>query len=297
MAGLGLIFLRRGGQAHPTAGLPYIKFKDSVVAEICISRWSSDGIGLTYDDAAEVTSIGVKGSSIFSNNTNITSFDELQYFINVKSMSADWLSSVNGYDGALAGCSNMTSVKLPPNLTTVGQYSLYDCRSADIDITDSLLNVQTIGQYAFGNCYRLKGSLVAPNLTSLANNAFRYTSIEMLLDMGKITSIAGSSSGGTFYRCDSLHTAILPPTLTSLAGGAFLYCDNLSTIICKAITPPTIQNWSFNNPAVTAYYVPDASVDAYKSATNWSAYSAKIKGVSALAADNPTLYNEIKSYL
>lgn len=44
-------------------------------------------------------------------------------------------------------------------------------------------------------------------------------------------------------------------------------------------------------------YVPDSSVEAYKGATNWSSSTDRIKGISSLQTDNPTLYAEIQEYL
>ena len=38
MSGLGLIFLRRGGQSHPTAGSDYIKFADAEVYRILMEK-------------------------------------------------------------------------------------------------------------------------------------------------------------------------------------------------------------------------------------------------------------------
>lgn len=292
MSGLGLTFLRRGGQAHPTAGLPYIKFKDTIVAEICISRWSSDGIGLTYEDAAKVTSIGTKASPIFSGRADITSFEEFQYFTGVTSILAEYNGTTGQYDGAFANCTNLTKIKLPPSLTTIGQYSFNGCTSLAIDLTNELLNVSSIGRNSLQTTLAY-GDVIAPSLTSLLNNAMRGTMITRVLDLGKITSILGSTSS-PFYGCGMLSLAIIPSTMTSMPGGAFYYGnENLATIICKAVTPPSIQNWTFT-AATQSYYVPDESVDAYKTAANWSAYASKIKGINELPSD---MYNELKNYL
>lgn len=52
-------------------------------------------------------------------------------------------------------------------------------------------------------------------------------------------------------------------------------------IIMEATTPPTAGANLFQScPALTSIYVPDASVEAYKAATNWSTYASKIKGIS-----------------
>lgn len=65
----------------------------------------------------------------------------------------------------------------------------------------------------------------------------------------------------------------------------FIQNSPLETLICRAPTPPTINDESFspapryNNFKV---YVPDESVDAYKAADVWSGYAARIHPLSEL---------------
>ena len=76
--------------------------------------------------------------------------------------------------------------------------------------------------------------------------------------------------------------------------------SSLHTLISKATTPPTYtDNSLYTLAALTSIYVPDASVEEYKGASGWSSatWQAKIKPISQLATDNPTLYAEIKDYL
>ena len=79
----------------------------------------------------------------------------------------------------------------------------------------------------------------------------------------------------SFNNCTGT-TIVLPSTLTSIAGTA-LYSGSY-VIICKAVTPPTLGNSNTNK--MTAVYVPDESVAAYKAATNWSAIASKIYPLS-----------------
>ena len=54
-----------------------IAFIDPAVKQICVENWDTNGDGeLSYAEAAAVTDIG----QIFRNNTDIKSFNELQYF-------------------------------------------------------------------------------------------------------------------------------------------------------------------------------------------------------------------------
>lgn len=57
----------------------YIVFEDRAVEAICVQNFSSDGIGVTMQDAAGPFPSSVT-DSLFKDNTQITSFEELQYF-------------------------------------------------------------------------------------------------------------------------------------------------------------------------------------------------------------------------
>ena len=57
-------------------------------------------------------------------------------------------------------------------------------------------------------------------------------------------------------------------------------CESLTSVYCEAITPPSLgDSYVFNrNGSGRKIYVPTESVDAYKSATNWSEYASAIVG-------------------
>lgn len=59
----------------------------------------------------------------------------------------------------------------------------------------------------------------------------------------------------------------------------YFYLRSKATVIVRATTPPTVGTLTLQNSTV---YVPDASVDAYKAATGWSAVARYIKGISTL---------------
>lgn len=136
MSGLGLTFLRRGGQAHPTAGSDYILSEnrgDPEVFRILMANGvSSDGVGITKDDAANITSIGLW----FSKST-ISSFDELRYFTSI---------------------------------TSLVQYAFTDCSVQHIAIPD---NVQSIGDFCFQRCTKLLRIDIGSGVTNIGAQALR----------------------------------------------------------------------------------------------------------------------------
>ena len=75
---------------------------------------------------------------------------------------------------------------------------------------------------------------------------------------------------------------VLPSTLTYIGDRSGQYAANGLKLVCLATTPPT-REASGNNAQwymVSAIYVPEASVDAYKAASGWSAYAKKIYAIT-----------------
>lgn len=73
----------------------------------------------------------------------------------------------------------------------------------------------------------------------------------------------------TFKDCWALKTVKLPSSITLISTHVFEGCNVLKEIFCPAITPP---QWYFYYEISTAYtliYVPEKSINLYRSAPSW----------------------------
>lgn len=250
----------------PSERPQYITFADTEVERICVENWSSDGIGLTVDDAEKITTI----KNYFQNNNLIHSFEEFKYFINVKNI-IDYM--------ALSGMSSLEKIALPTNLEVLGEATFLNNTLMDIagGIPKTLKNI------SYPNCFKntgIKGIIDLPNLSNtLPSNTFKdCPGITEIKSLGSINRIDGSA----FENCQNLVKAEIPDTSNFLNYNVFKNCVNLKTVIIKAITAPVMaeNNVFANTHSDLSIYVPDESVETYKTATNWINYADKIHPLS-----------------
>lgn len=205
-----------------------IVFADANVKSICVEHWDTDGDGeLSYLEAARVTSL----SYYFRNNSEITSFNELRYFIGLSSIKG------NSYyyydDGDFSNCTGLTSITLPHSVISIGSYAFYNCTSLT-----SVYYTGGIAQWChitFGNEYA-NPLCYAHNLyinNSLVANLFIPEGVREIKDYA-------------FYGCSgALGLMTLPNTLVKIGNYAFYGCSGFfgGLTIPNAVT--TIGNYAF----------------------------------------------------
>lgn len=82
-----------------------------------------------------------------------------------------------------------------------------------------------------------------------------------------------------FDGCNKLKAIVIPSAVTAIGPYCFRSCSSLKTITSLPTTPPTWSTDSFYPVNPDVVYVPSGSVDAYKSASGWSNWSAKIQPI------------------
>lgn len=148
-------------------------------------------------------------------------------------------------------CTLITSIVLPSSVVTIGDYAFADCTNLT---SISMPSVTSIGNSGVISCTKLV-NISIPSIVTIGDLAFRYT---------KPTSID------------------IPATCTKI-GNSFQNVTTLTSMTCRATTPPTITSLSLSgwcSGEGKHIYVPSASVDTYKATSYWSSYADYISAIS-----------------
>ena len=137
---------------------------------------------------------------------------------------------------------------LPNNLTEIGTKCFYSTPLKQMNMRST--KITAIPEYAFYTCENLK----------------------------EITLPSGLQTIGTYALSGCPFTYIeLPATLTHIDNYAFLSCNDLYSVTCNAITPPTLgTNYPFTAGKVQYLSVPSGYVDTYKS-SDWNKHFTTIR--------------------
>ena len=208
--------------------------------------------------------------------------------------------------GAFSDCINITSVKLPTTVKSIGKKAFYNCsKLADVDIPSG---VDSIGTEAFGSCkclteIRLSSSLsviessvfsnsglvkihIPESIISIGSYAFSRCPLKIVEIPRNVTNIESSA----FQYCSSLETIVLGENVNSIGGSAFGDCYQLKRVFCKSANPQGCSQYAFNRVSTSnvALYVPVGSLSQYTNVT-WSGWS----GFSNIEEKNAPIFADI----
>ena len=171
-------------------------------------------------------------------------------------------------------------VIIPHGVTRIGDNAFYDWTSNNqpLVIPNSVTN---IGTNAFRSWTSNNQPLVIPNsVTSISSSVFNGWSSN---NQPLVISDSMISTGITAFRnwTSNTHPLVIPSSLASIAQYLFDGWKLVPYVEMKRTTPPTLANANaFRNQNNAPIYVPDESVDAYKTATNWVNLASRIFPIS-----------------
>ena len=253
-----------------------------------------DYMGYYYwKESGVITSSAFQSTGIKTISTNVSGIGNsaFEYCISLSQVSLPKCSYIGNF--AFNECKSLSQVSLPM-CSYIGSYAFRSCGSLS---QVSLPMCNYIGSYAFQSCDSLK-QVSLPKCSYIGEAAFNECRSLSQVSLPKCSYIGEAA----FNECRSLSQISIPmcsyigsyafrscgslkqvslPKCSYIGNYAFLFCYELNTITIGYSGICSLNNISaFEHTQITSstgdIYVPASLVNAYKSATNWSAYSKRI---------------------
>lgn len=173
------------------------------------------------------------------------------------------------------GFSGLTSVYLPNTVTKIDKMAFNECVSLPSITIPS--GVTYIGEMAFDHCLTITDIEIPSGVTELEYATFfKCESLTSATLSENITKL-----GEDVFKFSGLQSITIPSRVTEIGQYCFAFNYSLSSATINAVTPPTLQNDNifYGSDRLTAIYVPQASVNAYKTASGWSTYASIIQPI------------------
>ena len=216
--------------------------------------------------------------------------------------------TVIGY-GSFQNCKNLTTANLGTGVTTIGNGAFSKSGLTSITIPDSVTSignsafnksgltsitiqasVTSIGSYIVAGCNMQSISVASGNPTydsrdncnaiiETSTNKLIVGNIDITVIPDTVTTI-GYASMAMSRMPTTKNSVDIPASVTSIEKWAFELIPTLTTVYCRATNPPTLDALTFEGSDNIAHiYVPSESVEAYKTATNWSTFANIIEAI------------------
>lgn len=221
------VLIEQNGLVHPSSP---IEFEDAVVKDWLVASASPlidiNGDGeISYEEAGQCVSLP-------GTPENLLSFSEFQYFVKLTEIP----------DDMFRWCEKMYKISLPVNISCIGAYGFYQCRS----LTEIYLprSVHKIQEFAFSDCVALKIVSMQDGVEIILKNAFQM--------------------------CTSLSEITLPESLSEMGESIFFGCYNLETVRFLSAIPPEMPSEPKGDEMFTNCYnlkrivVPAGSLETYR---------------------------------
>ena len=186
-------------------------------------------------------------------NGRFTSFSAFTQMPSKGWIEKDALYALDATNSANNGCYVVQTVSYPLLDGTIQSFNFYGKFFKD---------------YIFDQCELLR-DVNCPNLLELPTHSFSCCRSLSNLSIPKVEKVGILA----FSYCRQLKDVYLP-SANYFSSGAFSECTSLATVRLGALEPPVAIGDMFPNcTALQKIIVPVGCADAYKAATNWSAYA------------------------
>lgn len=145
-------------------------------------------------------------------------------------------------------------------------------------------NVSSVGYKAFEYCKSLSEAIISDDVKRIGYSSFSGCTRLSKITLPNNLEVIG---GYTFSNCTFLASVVIPEKVvriadeSGLSGGTFSGCVNAKEFHFLPVNPPALQGGFVDEfkkiPEDCIFYVPKGSVDAYKTATNWTVFADRIQ--------------------
>jgi hypothetical protein len=184
------------------------------------------------------------------------------------------LKEYKGAGGAVAIPQTATISGSTYSVREIGQGAFVNTGITSVDIPPS---VTTIGTGAFGNCSSLTTVVLPGSVTSLGQTVFANCTNLTSIDLSNIS--VTSIEKGAFGFCSSLTSVTIPVSVTNIAENAFANCTGLTDVTVKWSTPlANVHSKAFLNVTTSnvALHVPSGTETAYSIANVWKEFKLTV---------------------
>ena len=139
--------------------------------------------------------------------------------------------------------------------------------------------VTSIGSTAFNGCINLTSCTIGSGVTSIGDYVFQSCSgLTSIIIPNSVETIGVSAFG----FCTRLTSVTIGSNVISIGRSAFNEARIVKYLTSYAITPPALGDFAFYSLrySVLDVYVPDVSVNTYKSDSGWGVFGSRIKPIS-----------------
>ena len=200
----------------------YIAFADASVERICLSNWDTNSDGkLSMVEAAVVTDLG----TVFKNNTQIKSFNELQYFTGLTKIASFTFQN----------CLSLETVRFPNTIVTIESYVFYDCSNLESLIIPASVTSFGYNRGSYNSCTKL-AEIVVEEGNQVYDSRDNCNAViqNNTLVLGCVNTVIPNTVReiGTyaFENCYGLLKIEIPESVTKINNTAFLSCTRLAEI-------------------------------------------------------------------
>ena len=284
----------------------YLYIKDPYVKQVLLDNNFGDDFGVYYSIAQSTTSVPKFGGTSSAYNNEIVSFDELQYFRNVTTLTDTFMYVGSQFESVdlrnitklsrafywcgIHNCKNSNNVEsissqcfeLATELIEFDAASLKNITWQSIKSTKlTELNFGGYEDIQFKDTVNIIDNRLLTTITGLqnmtkmpGNGAFRGNEALTALDLSNVT---GNISDSLFSGCKSITRIDLPLASGTIGNSAFSGCNNLETLNINYTNITSIGESAFNRCyLLTSFNLPiciSISNNAFGNCTSLSSIS------------------------